>query len=131
MTPTNVEIVRSIFTAWERGDYSSADWADPDIEFELADGPSPGRWTGIPAMARAWGQLLHDAFAELRVEGEAYRELADGRVLVLTQNSGRGKSSGLELGEMRTRGANVFELRDGKVTRLVLYWERERALREL
>jgi hypothetical protein len=29
----NVEIVRSIHRAWEKGDFSSADWADPDIEY--------------------------------------------------------------------------------------------------
>ncbi|MGH2994302.1 MAG: hypothetical protein ACRDL1_12310 [Solirubrobacterales bacterium] len=47
---------------------------------------------------------------------------------MLTKNRGRGKTSGLELGRMPTRGANLFHVRGGKVTRLVLYWDRVRAL---
>ena len=31
----NVELVRSIHGAWERGDYSSAEWAHPHIELRL------------------------------------------------------------------------------------------------
>jgi ketosteroid isomerase-like protein len=66
-----------------------------------------------------------------RGEVEDYRELDGERVLVLVDYSGRGKTSGLELGQMRAKGAEVFHMRDGRVTRLVVYWDRERALADL
>ena len=39
MSQENVEIVRSICAAWDRGDYRSVGWADPEIEFVIVDGP--------------------------------------------------------------------------------------------
>ena len=130
MSQENVKLVRSIYTAWERGDFGAAGWADPEIEFVSADGPTPGTWTGVAGMAEAWREVL-SAWDDLRMTVDEYRDLDDGRILVLNRFSGRGKSSGLDLGRMHAEVANVVVVRNGKVTRLVTYWDRERAFADL
>jgi ketosteroid isomerase-like protein len=126
----NLDLVRSIYAAWERGDYSSAEWADPEIEFELADGPEPGSVMGVAEMARSWSQRL-GVWEGFHTLPDEYRELDDERVLALHRFSGRGKGSGLDLGQMGLEGACIFNVRDGNVTRLVVYGDRDRALADL
>ena len=130
MSQENVDLVRSIYAAWERGDYGSMEWAHPDVEFVRADGPDPGSWTGAAGLATAWRDFL-SAWEGYRIQVDAYRELDRERVLVLTKRSGRGKTSGLEVGPEAARGATVWHLRDGKVARQVTYWNRNRALADL
>jgi hypothetical protein len=55
MSQENVDLVRSIYTPQEHGDYSSAEWADAEIEYVIADGPTPGRWKDWPGWRRAGG----------------------------------------------------------------------------
>jgi ketosteroid isomerase-like protein len=130
MASANAELVQSISAAWMRGDFGSAEWAHPEIEYVFADGPTPGSWTGVPAMARAWRDWL-SAWEELRGEFDEIRELDNERVLELHRFKARGKTSGVELGQMRTQGAMLFHIRDGKVIRLVLWWDSENAFADL
>jgi ketosteroid isomerase-like protein len=126
----NLDLVRSIYSAWERGDFSSADWADPGIELVIPEGPDQGRFKGVSEMAQAWGAFLK-AWDDYRVEADAYREVDRERVLVLMTHGGRGNVSGLDVDRLKTEGANLFHVRDGRVTRLVIHWDRDRALADL
>jgi ketosteroid isomerase-like protein len=128
MASGNLDIVRAIYAAWERGDFSSAAWADPQIEFAFAGGPEPGSWTGLAGMAEGYREWLR-AWEDFRAKPEEYRVLDGERVLVLVRNSGRGKTSGLELEEQSV--ANLFHLRQDKVTRIVVYLDREQAFADL
>jgi ketosteroid isomerase-like protein len=127
---TNLKLAKSLYAAWERGDWSSAEWADPEIEYVIADGPAPGKWIGLADLGEAWRGIL-SAWEEFRIEATEYRELDEERVLVLHRFSGRGKTSGVDIGQMSAEGASLFHMRDGKVTRAVTYLDRERALLDL
>jgi ketosteroid isomerase-like protein len=126
----NVDIARSIYAAWERGDFSSADWAHPQIELVYADGPDRGKWRGLAQMAEAFRDIL-SAWENVRAVADEYRELDDERVLALDHRTARGKGSGLEIEQLLTKGAVVFHIRDAKVVKLLIYWDRERGLADL
>jgi ketosteroid isomerase-like protein len=126
----NLDLVRSIYADCERGDYSQSEWADSEIEFVYADGPSPDRWIGLAGMAEGVRDWL-SAWDEFRFVVDEFRELDDDLVLVFVRSSGRGKKSGVDLGDFAARGVQLFHVRNGKVTKLVRYLDRDRALADL
>src|SRR6476660_5718582 len=67
----NLDLVRSIHADWSANDYSSGEWAHPEIEFVVADGPSLGSWTGLAEMANALRDML-TAWEGVRLEAEDY-----------------------------------------------------------
>jgi ketosteroid isomerase-like protein len=126
----NLDLVRSIYAALARGESNSAEWAHPEIEFVFADGPSPGSWRGVDAMVKAWRDFM-DTWEYYRSEPYEFRELDDERVLVFDHVWGRGKASGMEIRQVSPKGADLFHIRDGKVVRLVIHFDRDRALADL
>ena len=122
MSRKNVEIVRGIYAEWEKGDFSSAEWADADIEYTP---PSETRETrGLDAMARRWRDWL-GAWKDFAALPEEFIDAGD-RVLVLTRFRGRGRGSGTPITDFP--GAALFTLRDGRVVRLILYNDVREAL---
>lgn len=130
MASANLELARAIYADWDRGDYVSTEWADPEIELVIADGIAPGSWTGLAGMAEGFRDVL-GAWEGFRTVAEEFCELDDDRVLAIVHFSGQGKASGLEVGQMGMKGASLFQFRDGKVIRLVLYFDIEHALSAL
>jgi ketosteroid isomerase-like protein len=126
----NLDLVRSIYAAWEQGDFGSADWADPEMLYEYADGPSPGTWNGPDGMAEGFRDFL-GAWKDWGVVADDYLELAGERVLVSFHLTGRGKASGLDIARVHTNGATLFVIGDGRITRVVQYLDRDRAVADL
>src|SRR3974390_1875399 len=110
MSQDNVELVRlaltevtesldfrEVISAVREGrDHGSVDWAHPEMEWVIADGPSTGSWTGVAGMVESISGML-GAWEEWHMEADEYRTLDGERVLVLTQLVGRGRTSGLEV----------------------------------
>jgi hypothetical protein len=131
MSQENVDLVRSIYADWERGNFGETHWADADIECKfIGDTPSGGASKGLDGMAAAWREWL-SAWREFQVEADEYRQLDEDRVLALCRFAGRGKTSGIEIGQVWTKGASAFQIQNGKVTRLLLYTDYQRALDDL
>jgi len=123
----NLDLVRSIYADWERGDFSSVGWAASSIRFEIVGGPDPGTWTGLAGMAEGWRQWLA-AWDDYNAEADEYREPDGARVVVFGRMSGRGRMSGVKV---ETEFVNALDFQAGKVTRLQLYSDRDRALADL
>src|ERR1700730_16990171 len=107
MTSSNRQFVEEIISAWKRGDFSTAEWAHATVRFVVAGQPSPRDRTDLtPEEWSAWmgaaGGFGGEDSGDIRLGGESYRELPDGRILVVSQLS-----------------AYVFSIRGIKVTELV------------
>ncbi len=123
MSQENVELVRSIYAAWLRGD-PALDRLDPDIEMvESIAVPGAVDVVGIDAVERYIASFAK-YWDQISIEPQ---ELIDGgdRVVVIARLTGRGKSSGVAV---ERDWAYVWTIRDGKALRMQAYSERREAL---
>jgi ketosteroid isomerase-like protein len=121
----NVELVRRVYEGWACGDFSGSDAFHPEIDFEMVDWPHQTRTRGIEAMGRTWRGTL-SAWDDFRAVPLEYVDCGS-NVLVIKQIEGSGKES---QAEVSAETATVWTLEDGRVVRLALYWDTDRAREE-
>ena len=93
----NLDLVRSIYADWERGDFSRIDWADPDIDFAWPEGLDAGPGgRGRRALAEGWRTTMA-AWDNLSVTAEEYRELDEELITVLHRFRARGTMRGPQM----------------------------------
>ena len=123
MSEENVEIVRRAYAAFNRGDPEGLDEvinADCVMDWSQSQGPEKGVYHGLDGAAR-WIAAIREAFEEFELAPSEYIGSGD-RIVVPTRVTGRGRGSGVAV------EATLWEIRDGRVDRLVLYQSREEAL---
>jgi ketosteroid isomerase-like protein len=127
MSEENVEIVRRIYEAFNRGDRDAArkDMA-PDFELDLsrAIGPDLRGVYRLDQIRPFLDGALVEPFESHRFEAEEFIEAGDDQVIVPTTAYARGRD-GIEV----TAGiAIVCAIRDGAIVRICMYQTRADAL---
>lgn len=123
MSQENVELVRSIYAAWLRGE-GGLDKFDSDITMvESIAVPGAVDVSGIDAVER-YIRSFAKYWDEIRIEPQQYID-ADDRVVVVAQLTGRGRSSGVVVKRL---WSYVWTVRDGKALRMEAYADKQEAL---
>lgn len=121
MASANVELVRSIYAAWER----APDWAEPDIEWHIRkDLPDAGVRKGHDGLARLRAEWV-EAFDDMHIDLD---ELIDARdhVIAVTRLCASLRCSGQQLDVQETQ---VWKMRDGRAAEVRAYLTRSEALK--
>jgi ketosteroid isomerase-like protein len=127
MSQENVEVIRRLYEHWERGDFSTTGFFDPEIVYSRIGTETPGmegEWRGLEEMSEGTRDYFR-VFSDLRIEAERIIDLGDDRVLVLTRQTGHGKLSGVPFDHQL---ADLMTFRAGKIVAMDAYWHRAEAL---
>ena len=127
MSQENVEVVRAVWEAWERGDMTALfALYDPEIVWDMthAGGDLSAEHhghEGVKTMFRAWTE----PFDSYHAHAEEFIEVGEAVVVRLRQG-GRGRQSGVEV-EMPPYW-QVYRVKDGLVSQIVVYLNEADAL---
>ncbi len=123
MSQENMEIVRTAFEQFARGDFSA--WADFPDDFEFVTSPElPDAGTYRGEAALRWLTAWVESFEELTVEATEISDAGD-KVVVAILQRGRPRESETVV---EGRWWQVVTLRGGEVARIESFPERAQAL---
>ena len=121
----DLNVLREVYSRWERGDFSSWEAFADDYVWKAADGPEVGEYTGMAEITASWRTWLQ-AWDGFSVEAEEIVAGSDSRYVVMQLFRGKGKASGIESEE---RTAVVVTMRDGLIAAMEGFWDLDAALR--
>ena len=117
-------MLRDAYSEWARGQFTRADMFTENVEFVLS-GPEPRTYLGPEGVREGWSDWL-SAWQDFRTEDmEILDGAAEGVYVVFVRLTARGKESSVPID---AKGANVVVMRDGKIARFEIHWNRDEAL---
>lgn len=124
MSEENVELVRSVYEGWARGDFSvAAELTAPGFEYrQNPEAVEPGTRRGGEIGNALRG--IFDVYEDFRLEPSEFIDAGD-RVLVVSRALGTAKGSGLDL-DMDV--FSVWTVNDGRLTSNAVFTDRKGAL---
>src|SRR5262245_410638 len=126
MSQENVELVRKVYDLSDQLD-PNLKFIDPEAVFDwsASRGPYSGIYRGHAEIRKFWQAFL-EAWDEWSVELQEVFEVNSETFLCTTFVHARGKGSGVLT---EARGAQVWSVRDGKVTRATQFQSKAEALK--
>jgi ketosteroid isomerase-like protein len=119
MSQENVEIVRTIYAAWLKGE-SARDFIDAEVEYvNPPNAVERGTRHGRKAFAG-----IRDAYEDVRIEPEEFIDAGDD-VVVIARVTGTGRGSGVD---MDWRHGYIWTIHGGKGVRFRWFNKPEEAL---
>ena len=126
MSEENLELVRRLFEAWNRGDFGDlAEFFDPEVEFNPGLLP-PGeetRYIGRDGV-NAWIRNLNDAWVVVTAEPEERTEVGSDRILTIDRWHFQGRDS-IEIEEELP---TLLAFRNGLIVRVDGFTDKAEAL---
>lgn len=120
----DIALFQGLFDEWGRGEFWNPDPFAEDVVF-VRSGPDGGEYHGRAGLAAAWRDFL-GAWDDFRIEGEEIVPGEGGSYVLLLRLEGRGHGSGMAID---AEVANLVHVRDGRIDRLEMFWDRAAALR--
>ena len=128
MSETDFAVVREQFEAVNARDFERAMdlYADDVVLGVPGEDVKTGTFEGKEAVGEWFGDWFRQFGHDYRFEIDEARELAGGLIFIHAAHGGRGRVSGAVV---RDETTYLYRVRDGKVTHVGFFWQREEALR--
>jgi ketosteroid isomerase-like protein len=120
---SEIALLEGLLDEWGRGEFWNAEPYADDVVF-ISSGPDGGQYYGIEGLTAGWRDFL-GAWEDFRISTDRVVPVKRGVYVLLIRLQARGKGSGVAID---AEVANLITMRDGRVARTEMFWDRDAAL---